>query len=100
MYFNPHRDRLKKPRRKVTLNFILGAVSPLCKRARVFEKKEKTTKKKKGRIDSQPNKKHVYVKKKKQRERIVSKIAFFLEKQNMKERSTKYYVNEKEKECL
>ena len=66
----------------------------------MYVKKKKDYKKKQKReLTPKQNKTHTYIKKKK-RERMVSKITFFLEKQNMKRRGTKRYVYEKEKECL
>jgi hypothetical protein len=61
--------------------------------------KKKTIRRTNRELIPKQNKTHTYIKKKK-RERMVSKITFFLEKQNMKRRGTKHYVNEKEKECL
>jgi len=66
----------------------------------MYSKRKENYKKKKGKDCLQPSKTHIHIKKMKQRERMVSKIAFFLEKQNMKQRGTMHYVNEKEKECL
>ena len=62
----------------------------------MWEKKKNTRRTKRELIPKQ-KKTHTYIKKKK-RGRMVSQITFFLEKQNMKRRGTKHYVNEKEKE--
>jgi hypothetical protein len=61
--------------------------------------KKKTIRRTKREHDAQAEQNTHHIKKKK-REIMVSKITFFLEKQNMKRRGTKHYVNEKEKECL
>ena len=60
-------------------------------------KKETIQEKRKRELTPKQNKTHTYIKKKK-RERMVPKIKFFLEKQDMKQRGTKHYANEKEKE--